>query len=683
MDDEENTFHHIRSSKYDLDPSWIPIYLRPNRPGYRCSNIIQRPDGEYRMCSFSGRKKACYMHQINNGPHFYNIPRSQDYYFPADFENKLLAKQIVHMKNDIYDNLAVLVGELGISSIKGSSKSFSNFIKRCISEGIMLAKRNPNFTPLMIQNIDINISDKSLSKRINRMAEERKIDRLIYAKQVKFVNIVSDAGTILSIKNLWAIYTNPTDNNFPIILDLFQNCGYTAEDYELFFSSLIQTTKNNDLILLAIIVDNLKPQVIGLNKVLQSPDNYIRSIIHIPCFAHMTNLVFVNLLSLPQFKSQVNEILELTNILRKKEAVQNIGLKCPSISKTRWLYLFDILLFILQNQEKINIYISTLNLNIEQSHKNFEILFKALLPLKIFCLIVESKNTCLNEIVEIVQSIVQLWERLFPNPNVEVDDFLSNALTFFYARLLHNAFQYSILSYLFTSAGRHFIRQENRGYRVRGTNNLYYHSSNLELIDVLYKSFLAKAKILYIDEEHEEVITQNDNQSNIDKMEIINIYNLEKQHKKELEKDILSSNITFKETISELDKMSFKEKMKMNIYKELYREGLKTLESYSEILNINPELIIEQFDIWLFDDPTKHPFEQLLNKSPVVMWQMLSSYSKEWELFAYIGLRLSQIGVSEADAERILKNQKEIQASKMTNISTESMQARMILYQNI
>ena len=62
------------------------------------------------------------------------------------------------------------------------------------------------------------------------------------------------------------------------------------------------------------------------------------SIKHIPCFAHMTNLVFIHAAKRSPFLAKiVVDVTEIVNVLRKTEARKEIGERRESICPRRWL----------------------------------------------------------------------------------------------------------------------------------------------------------------------------------------------------------------------------------------------------------------------------------------------------------------------------------------------------------
>ena len=122
----------------------------------------------------------------------------------------------------------------------------------------------------------------------------------------------------------------------------------------------------------------------------------VESILKIPCFGHLCNNVFLDLSKKNQdFKIIISDIMSIAHLLRTKSAVDFLHVKCPSISTTRWLYIVDIIFFMILHKNDINSYIEINNIAkgsfYEKIDEKFEFIYNLLVLLKLFSLIVEKK----------------------------------------------------------------------------------------------------------------------------------------------------------------------------------------------------------------------------------------------------------------------------------------------------
>lgn len=99
--------------------------------------------------------------------------------------------------------------------------------------------------------------------------------------------------------------------------------------------------------------------------------------------------------------------MDTANLLRMKEAVDFLNAKCPSISTIRWLYIVDILLFMMINKNDINSFIEIQNrangTNYNKIDENYDFIYEVLILLKLFSLIVEKYDFKFFNIVPLVR----------------------------------------------------------------------------------------------------------------------------------------------------------------------------------------------------------------------------------------------------------------------------------------
>ena len=303
------------------------------------------------------------------------------------------------------------------------------------------------------------------------------------AKEVVFVNLALDAGSVLRIRVLSSILTNPWEVRFPIICDIFNNENYDSVQYELYVEAQLQKLFEANIICCGIISDNLAAQVSGIRECLYDTlDKRKHAISHVPCFAHLSNLVYVNVLNRdPVFKRLTEQICSMSMTLRKPVIVEVLGAMCPVVCRTRWLYVVDVLAWILRRENAINEMICDVdereNPKLKETVEKelpsvipmeFRQLYDVLLPLKLFSLSVESSNARLCDVPVIVRQVLDMYRSIEWNSlNSDVCCIGKSLLAVFISRIRSNAREESIAAYLLSPAGRKEIRDMG-SFRKRG-----------------------------------------------------------------------------------------------------------------------------------------------------------------------------------------------------------------------
>jgi hypothetical protein len=106
-----------------------------------------------------------------------------------------------------------------------------------------------------------------------------------------------------------------------------------------------------------------------------------------------------------------------------------------------------------------------------------------------------------------------------------------------------------------------------------------------------------------------------------------------------------------------------------------FQTACRQIQAQANALNL-PDVseILNSFKSWLFtrevpDEPTNSD----------VHWREAHALGPPWTGLARIGLRYCSIGTSEADVERVIGEQRQIQGSFGGNFGTETLHARLVL----
>ena len=245
------------------------------------------------------------------------------------------------------------------------------------------------------------ISPYSIRPSIGNAGQKLKEKDMQKAREVMFVNIACDSGTVLGKTVVHALLTNPCHESFPMVLKVCDNDHFDAEKYFLLFNALCEECLTQGLIVCGIIIDNLRAKVRGFKEMLRvfKNDPYKASILHVPCFAHMTNLVFMHAKDKSTcFAWIVAVVKRLVALLRRLQARRELNETCEKICETRWLFIVDILMWTFARKEKLNAFLLASDNNTSNFDKlpeEWECCLEILKPLKYFTYSVESSGCSL------------------------------------------------------------------------------------------------------------------------------------------------------------------------------------------------------------------------------------------------------------------------------------------------
>ena len=313
-----------------------------------CTEIRQSLDVDcnyiYHRCSYN----------IESSKFVFNHICSFDLLLPANFQlpSYFFAKTTVIDKK-ISDLIGKLVIDLNLSFKAGASCEMKDFITEILMTGYNIAKKEMYPSAKCIPQP--KYSEKTLrtyvlkeSARINEQ-NKKSIQKLgTHA-------LTLDAGTIDSKKSLFYCIANPSQLSKHIFIgsDVMDH-EWGTEDYRIWGKEMIEKYPN----LSAFVGDGLPAGVAGLAHFKPDSATYYdyRTVFFINCNNHILNKAFEKACRNDDaLKITIKDLDTLTALLRKSFVrchLQNI--KTPAFPKTRWLYVFDALLWITQRRDKIN-----------------------------------------------------------------------------------------------------------------------------------------------------------------------------------------------------------------------------------------------------------------------------------------------------------------------------------------
>jgi hypothetical protein len=362
----------------------------------------------------------------------------------------------------INGHVADFASAVNLTARQAGSDHMTKLVQRVGEVFMRFAASSSSFRP---SSITVG-SPATISETIRDQGQAALDEMLEDARErIKYVNLLTDSGTVHRFNTLHAVLANP---NFPeavIPFDVQENLDFDAIHYEEFFKEQIATIRDAGIELVAIICDNCPAQVDGVGDSLFFFDDL--GITHIPCFNRMVNLVFTHALKHLCAAPLVEEINECIQDLQTTPGREIMGRRCPTLVKTRWVYLVDVLHYFLLYRDLVK----EVRAHFHRSPipESFRSLYWIFLPLQLFSLSVAARSRKLYEIIPLIMEVVREFrdvaERLGSAPEKEILEFV---VAHFFARLRINAFESAVTAWMMSYHGRQTLRSGEKRFHAPG-----------------------------------------------------------------------------------------------------------------------------------------------------------------------------------------------------------------------
>lgn len=289
---------------------------------------------------------------------------------------------------NLISDVAKATAELNVSSSVIANPIMLKLFNTFIEHGFNQANAKQKLSVLSYSDVDIN-------NQINIEREKKYKEILDKFRQFKHASAIVDAGTVHSHHTLEIILV------IPGILPPFPYKSYEINngdknDYKCMFMKLFKNLYEDEIYLTSICGDNLpaqrniadhtrscsiqdesykasvnivedllketelsksdstkKKSVYELNNKLEYFTR-LAAVLYVPCCNHVLNLSFNDIISEVDIIHDYLEKIEKYNELFKDDRIKKeIGYFNFTISPTRWIYLFDGLIYMFKNQKKL------------------------------------------------------------------------------------------------------------------------------------------------------------------------------------------------------------------------------------------------------------------------------------------------------------------------------------------
>jgi hypothetical protein len=622
--------------------------------------------GEWRRCTKCCAKANCLAHQ-RSGKHQYDLARADDPGFPAHFDERRQRLGLQRGIDQIHEAVARFAARTNCPVREAGREALQDFVREIASLAVQLSRTSPAFQP---DSIPI-MSPTTLTRRIHEMGQEA-FDRMIedLCGRVCYVNLLTDSGTVLGFNTLHAVLTNP---NFPdtiVPFDTYENIRFTAEQYEQFFCDMIQKVTSHGIEIVAIICDNCPAQINGVAQALIFHQNL--GIRHIPCLNHMTNLVFTHILRESVVSQRMEILNDVITDLRSEKGIEILRRKCPTLVKTRWIYAVDVLRFILcrrANVEAVRFFFLH-----DAIPDSFQTLYWIFLPLKLFSRFMEARDRKLYEVFPLVREILcqfqTIRKRLTDGDDLKI---LDHVTAHFLARLKMNASEIMTTAWVLSHEGREWLRSAEQGFLTE-----FRYKCTLPVLEcvqemkTLFRAELDPWTHDLTEDEMSDPLTQSGT------LEPISIPpGLIMDHREielQAQTAVGRQRESFERFLADQYHMSTNERLGTRLDAGALPIAIHEIRSIAAALEMDADSIERQLRDWIFT--LKIAGAPTL---PDRHWRNVHAQGPEWHDLARLGMRYVSMGTSEAEVERLLGEQQDIQGRHGTNYGTESLHARLVL----
>lgn len=235
----------------------------------------------------------------------------------------------------------------------------------------------------------------------------------------------------------------------------------------------------------------------------------IRRMIYSPCWCHRIQLCYLDLIKTSQyFKLVSNEIQNAIIFIRKPEAVQIICSVCPELISTRWLFMYESLIFIKEKKDLILEYFATIKK--EFDFNKVDMMINVLYPLKSLILSFSRNDLIVGYAYPMIKNACKKYNKLMSSTDdPQWKQVLKKAHDILINRTINSEDGYWLsLSYSLTPSGRSEICSQ-----IDGSNKLSEEMNEVKFPKIKIANLLKNKKkernLLEKAQDLNELITNN------------------------------------------------------------------------------------------------------------------------------------------------------------------------------
>ena len=334
------------------------------------------------------------------------------HFVPCKEDNDIrnYAQQAIESENEtasaitLFDELCILVGRLNLSLEAACSDTMYNFINKCVNYGIALDRSFKNAEERFSSEFPQPRRDK-FRHRFITLANEINRKRMKQFSQAKYTSVALDEGSTLKTPYLDYVLHNTKEKLGEYVADTEVMSGGKAENYIASIPKGLLYISKYNIRLSTVVIDGNTAQLKAFKKEFRSSlrfhsSDMIRHLIVVPCLCHRVNNAYKFAIQHdPNFSALINRMRKIATILKESDSAYN---NCPTFIDTRWIYDYDILIYLKKNIAGINEYLKSKHENtINEEMLDLE---GMLMILKKLTLIFEDSNQPLSSAYKILEA---------------------------------------------------------------------------------------------------------------------------------------------------------------------------------------------------------------------------------------------------------------------------------------
>ncbi|EAX82930.1 hypothetical protein TVAG_011810, partial [Trichomonas vaginalis G3] len=359
----------------DIEVGTKHQYLSYKKPGdkygkyyVKCNELVKRPDGTICHCAMEEMREDHFKKWIQNKRHICTPGEVASQQTIDQYYQNVPATGLTPISlGDIYEQLATFTGRFNLALNTFSSPEFTKLVKTIImyTADSMILK----FPQLHNVNINVDklasqiyqpISTDKLRQTMIQIANSIHVAKVDEFAKLACTCVAIDEGKTQQFHNLDFSLTNPLQSKRSYPVESIQMNGGTSEDYIHSLTQGFNRIFIRDVKISSVVCDGNKAQLKCFQKgwnqsFYNSNDPRLFKILFIPCLCHRIHNCYQYMttkdVALGAIVKHIHEISALCRI-----HVEDIGALCPKHVSTRWIYDYNICMFIIKYQDKISRY---------------------------------------------------------------------------------------------------------------------------------------------------------------------------------------------------------------------------------------------------------------------------------------------------------------------------------------
>jgi hypothetical protein len=270
---------------------------------------------------------------------------------------KYAPKQDDLTTESLLTKFVIFIGQKNLSLDLAASDEFYDLLINFIAYGLQLGGETNAIKKA--QEHYRHIKQDTLKNKLIESAHE--IHRLSMGNfsQLAYTSIAIDEGKTGQNNNLDFVLENPTSKLHPFPATTIRMQRQTTQDYVVSLAQGISEISKYKISIGSVVCDGNTAQKKAFNHSWKnslprrSQFEWMKRIIFIPCLCHRTHNSFKNrVLHDENLGTIVQTLHDLSKLCR--DHIKELGAACPAHIETRWLYDFDIVQFLHDNQQRIS-----------------------------------------------------------------------------------------------------------------------------------------------------------------------------------------------------------------------------------------------------------------------------------------------------------------------------------------